>query len=431
VHEQTAERCFAVLSYAKILPVKKQIIPILFVTLLIDMIGIGMLIPITPILFTDPTSPHFILQGYSTQMQFLIAGLVTALYGLVQFLAAPLLGQLSDVYGRKKLLMLGVGVLALSQLCFGLGIEFGSLFLLFVSRIVGGLAAANFSIAQAAIADVTEPKDRAKNFGLIGAAFGIAFIIGPILGGWIAGATGSASSPFWIAGVLGVLNLLFVALFLPETHKVAQVVQHRFHPLQGIKNIYAAFADKDARPVFTTSFLYMCGFAAMTSFFGVLLVNRYGLTEAEVGTFYSVIGGWVVFTQLVVLRFFANHYSERAILRVSLLFVAVAVVVQPFSGSLLVLYALTPLFSIPHGLSIANITSLVSKSAGAGKQGAALGINGSLIAFAQGVIPILVGLVTGWIGITAPFLAGGVFIIGAWLVLFLPKEKKAKVHIGL
>src|SRR5205814_9452572 len=109
--------------------------------------------------------------------QFLIAGLVTALFGIMQFIAAPILGELSDVFGRKKLLILGIGILAFSQLLFAIGIIQKSLIILLISRSVAGLAAANFAIAQAAIADITEPKDRAKNFGLIGCAICIGFIL--------------------------------------------------------------------------------------------------------------------------------------------------------------------------------------------------------------------------------------------------------------
>ena len=144
---------------------KPRVLPILFATLLIDMIGFGMVIPIIPVLFTDPTSPSFLLHGYSQGMQFFLAGVLTALWGVTQFIAAPIAGELSDVFGRKRLLLGGVGVLALSQVLFGVGVEMGSLALLFVSRAIAGVAAGNAAIAQATIADVTSPKDRAKSFG--------------------------------------------------------------------------------------------------------------------------------------------------------------------------------------------------------------------------------------------------------------------------
>src|SRR3989338_10341163 len=196
----------------------KKMLPILFVTLLIDMIGIGMVIPLIPILFTEDTLPSFMLQGYPQGAWYLIAGVVIEISGLMQFLAAPLLGELSDIFGRKRLLTLGVAVLALSQLPFGLGVHISSLAVILVSRLIAGIAGANFSIAQASIADVTEPKDRARNFGLIGAAFGTGFILGPILGGWLAHAF-NAATPFWIAGAMGAANVAFISIFMPETRK--------------------------------------------------------------------------------------------------------------------------------------------------------------------------------------------------------------------
>jgi len=137
----------------------------------------------------------------------------------MQFLGAPILGELSDAYGRKKLLMIGIGALALSQLLFGFAIEIGALWLIFMSRAVGGMAAANFAIAQATIAGVTEPKERAKNFGLVGAAFGVGFIIGPLVSGFAVHFFNSASAPFWFAAMLGLLNVISVSLFMPETRK--------------------------------------------------------------------------------------------------------------------------------------------------------------------------------------------------------------------
>jgi DHA1 family tetracycline resistance protein-like MFS transporter len=397
---------------------RKYVLPILFFTLLLDMIGTGMVFPIIPILFTDPASHSFMLAGYSQGMQYLIAGLVTSLFGIMQFLAAPVLGELSDVYGRKKLLTIGVGVLAISQVIFGFGIMIASVGLVLFARAIAGLAAANFSIAQATIADVTEPQDRAKNFGLMGAAFGVGFILGPVLGGWIAGVTQNAAAPFWFAGVLGIINLVFISIMLPETRKVTQDVIHRFSFLKGIRNLHAAFLDLDARNVYMTILLYMSGFAFMTSFTGVLLVQRFNVSEAAVGTYFGAIGAWMVFTQIVLLRLIAPRFNERAILRVTFLAIAAVLAAYPFLPSILAFYIIMPFIAIPVGFTMANLQSLVSKSVSADKQGAAMGISGSLQAFAQGVVPLVAGIGSGVIGIGAPFIAGSVLVLSAWVVLF-------------
>lgn len=395
---------------------KKSLI-LLFLTLLLDMIGIGMVFPVIPIIFTDPGSSSFLLQGYSESVQYFMAGMVIALFGLMQFLAAPILGELSDVYGRKKLLTLGVGVLALSQLLFGFGIAIKSLTLLFISRAVAGLAGANFSIAQASIADVTEPKDRAKNFGLIGAAFGIGFILGPLLGGSLAGFTGNAASPFWFAAVLGLVNVISVSLFLPETNTERRQ-SHNFHFLKGVHNIQSAWRDRDARPLYLSSFLYLSGFAFYTSFIGVLLVARFGLSENAVGTFFGVSGAWIVATQLFILRIVTKKFSERTLLRISFPLMAGTLFLYPFMPSVFILYAIVPLLAVPNGLSMANMMALISKSVSAKKQGAALGINGSLMALAQGLIPLCAGLFSGLLGVKAPFIIGSLLILMAWLYMF-------------
>jgi DHA1 family tetracycline resistance protein-like MFS transporter len=386
------------------------------------MIGIGMIIPIIPVIFTDPTSPSFLLQGYSVTGQYIIAGAIAAVFGLMQFIGAPILGELSDVYGRKRLLMLGVGGLAFSQMLFGFGIETGSLVLLFVSRILAGLAGANFSIAQAAIADVSAPHERAKNFGLMGAAFGIGFILGPTLGGWIAEIAHDPAAPFWFASILGIANATFIALFLRETHHDRQA-EHHFHIFKGIHNIRAAFRDVDAKPLYVSSFLYGSGFTFFTSFIGILLVSKFAFSEASIGTFFGAVGAWSIFTQLVVLRILSGKYSERTILRWSFLSVGCAIAIYPFLPESAWLYLLMPFFSIPQGLSMANLSALISKGVSPKRQGAALGINSSLMALSQGIIPLAAGFGSGLFGLKLPFIFGSLFVFAAWVNLFIIRKK--------
>lgn len=399
----------------------KNTLIILFLTILLDMVGIGMIIPIIPIIFTDPTSPSFLLHGFSSDMQFIIAGSITALAGIMTFFAAPILGELSDLYGRKKLLALCIGILALSQIFFAFGILLSSLTILFISRVVAGLAGANISIAQAAIADITEPKNRARNFGLIGVAVGIGFIVGPALGGSIASISHSASMPFFVAGLLGIVNLILVTFLLPETHSIPESKLHNITIFKALHNIKTAFTQKEASRVYISSFLYLTGFSFFTSSTGVFLVQKFTITEGGLGTYFGVLGVWIVITQGFILRVITKKYTEKQILKYSLVAVASAVMVMPLIPNLTFMYILLPFIAIPQGLSMANMNALISKSVSPSKQGAAMGINASLSALAQGLVPALAGLISALLGISFPYVIAGVCMLFAWQNLFLKK----------
>jgi len=414
-----------------IIIMQKRLLFVLFGTLLIDMIGFGMVFPIIPILFTDSSSPSFLLGGYSPRVQFFMAGAITALWGLMQFIAAPILGELSDIYGRKKLLLFGVGILALSQSLFGLGIGIASIALLFVARALAGIAAGNLGIAQASIADVTEPKDRAKNFGLIGAALGVGLILGPLLSGWLVQASHNPSLPFFVAGGLGVLNVLFLARFLPETNRQPKAT-HTFTLTTGVRNIRSAITDQETRRIYLTSFLYLFGISMFTSFYGIFLVQQFSFSEAQVGTSFAAVGTCVVFTQLVILRVLAKRFSEQTLLRYTLLLVSGTIGLSALMPNAPLFLAFIPLIAVPHALSLSNLPALVSRSVSADKQGAALGINASLVALANGLAPIAMGVGSGLLGMYMPFLTAAFLILSAWFALFFPmnslRAKEQKIY---
>ncbi len=399
---------------------EKKILTVLFVTLLLDIIGVGILIPVIPALFTDATSASFMLSGYSEAWQYFIAGLMTALFGVMQFLAAPLLGDLSDTYGRKKLLTLGVGVLAVAQLIFSAGIALASLPLLFISRLVAGVAGANFSIVQATIADITEPKNRARNFGLIGAAFGIGFILGPLIGGYIVSLTGNPALPFLFAGFLGVVNLVFISLLLPETHHV-RTVGTKFSLLKAFKNIKTAYLDVDTRPLYTVSFLQMLGFGVYTSFSAVFLSYRYNFSEADTGTYFAVVGVCIVLAQLFVVRWAGARYSEKTLIRFALPLLAFTLLAQTLIFNVWLLYIIIPFTAAAMSLITTNLPALISKGVSAGRQGAALGINGSLQALSQGIAPLLASGAAAALGVPVIFILAGLLVLGAYLAF--PKSK--------
>ncbi len=396
---------------------QKKILSVLFVTLLLDMIGIGMLIPIIPSLFTDPSSHTFILRGYSVSAQYIVAGLMTALFGFMQFLMAPVLGEFSDIYGRKKLLTLGVGMLAIAQLLFATGVAFGSLIVLFVSRAIAGIAGSNFSIAQAAIADVTRPEERARNFGLIGAAFGLGFILGPLLGGILAGASGNPAVPFIFAGVLGVVNVLLVTFFFTETHH-NRAPKGSITMLRAIHNIQMAYRDRDVRPLYFAGFFAMLGFGFFTAFISIYLAKRFGFSETHTGIYFGVVGVWIVFAQAVVVRLLSSRYSDQARLFYALPILAITIATQPFIPHEAILYAIMPLMTASFALVSTSIPALVSKGVSMERQGAALGINGSLQALSQAIAPLIAGVLSGVLGLTAAFIIGGICVFISFSIVY-------------
>jgi DHA1 family tetracycline resistance protein-like MFS transporter len=396
---------------------ERKTLPLLFSTLVLDMIGVGMIIPIIPILFTDPTSSSFLLSAYKQEYWYFLAGLATALFGVVQFFASPVLGELSDVYGRKKLLFIGVTVLAISQCVFAIGIVMKSLALIFISRLIGGLAAANFSIAQATIADISTEASRAKNFGLIGAAFGIGFIVGPALSGYVAHIFGSPAAPFWLAGILGAINMISVYFFLPETHKENRSIAKKFTPWKAIHNIRQAITDKEVSKLYKINFLYYTGFTFFTTFSGLYLVQKYSLNEAGLGTYFALSGVCIVITQIGILRIVSKRATPFQVLKISILSVAIAASLTPYMPTLFWQYILIPFIAVPQGLTMANLGALLSSKTRKEKQGVALGINGSLSALSQGIVPLLGGVAGGYLGASSPFLAGGACTLFAWYSL--------------
>jgi MFS family permease len=410
-------------STANSLILQRRVLPVLFATLLIDMVGFGMVFPIIPILFTDPASPSFLLQGYSTEMRFLLAGAITAVWGIAQFFAAPILGELSDVHGRKKLLLFGVGVVGVSQLIFGLGISVASVMMLFLARAIAGIAAGNVGIAQAAIADITEPKDRAKNFGLIGASLGLGLIIGPLISGWLSGAFENAALPFFVGGILGILNVALVFFLLPETNTQPKAASS-FTLGKSIRNIRAAFSDADARRPYLSSFLYSSGLYTFTTAFGIFLVQRFGFSESQTGTAFAAVGTCTAFTQIVILRVLTKRYSEIVMLKYSLPMVAGFTALSAFMPNMALFLAFIPLISVPHAISQASIPALISRSVSPERQGTALGINASLLALAFTLGPLLMGLASGIVSLHAAFVIGAILMLSAWSVLYLDLSQR-------
>lgn len=412
----------------------RNALAIVFFTVFVDMLSFGILIPIIPLLLTNPHSQYYMLPtGLSISQGYIMLGLLTASFPLMQFFATPILGQISDKFGRRDILLISLIGTSVSYALFGVGIVLRNIPLLFASRMLDGITGGNIAVAQAAIADISDEKSRVKNFGLLGAAFGLGFIVGPFIGGKLSDPSiiswFDAATPFWFATALAVLNVLSVALIFPETHKTpdrARVI--RWH--QSIHNIIHAFFSEHMRLLFTVSFLYMGGFTFFTTFFSVYLINKFNFNQGDIGSFFAYIGVLSAFTQIVIVRRVSTRFGEQTVLRFSFFGIAIGLFLYSLVGAPWHLYFVAPVLSVSSGLTMANLIATISKSADAEIQGEVLGINMSVQALAQSIPPMLSGVIAAYISPAAPLTISFLVMTCAGIVFlyYAKSHPRSRLH---
>lgn len=255
---------------------KLSMLPI-FLTVLIDMIGTTILIPVLAPLFLSPSALFTPETSFATRT--FLLGLAGASFPFAQFFGAPILGALSDKYGRKPILLLSLTGTLFARLLFAFGIIFHSLPLIIISPIIDGFTGGNISIAMSAIADISDPKQKAKNFGLIGMSFGIGFVLGPFLGGVLTNAKilplFSFATPYFFTVALTLFNIILMSFNFKET--LSKKVASHVSLLTGVRNFKKAFSTPNIRTMFTVVFLLNFGF--MFFILNPLLAVFQGLTQ--------------------------------------------------------------------------------------------------------------------------------------------------------
>ena len=407
---------------------KKSSISTIFFTVFLDLLGLGIIIPILPALLLDPV--HGILPiTYSFSTRTLIYGFLIASYPLAQFFGAPILGSLADQKGRKKLLLLSLIGTVAGYAIFIIGILTSNLYLLFIGRIVDGFTGGNISIAQSAIADVSTKETKSRNFGLIGMAFGLGFIIGPYIGGKLSDTTivswFTYATPFYLAIMLATINVILVILNFPETLVTKRAVN--VNVFTGFSNIKKAFTLKDLRIMFLVVFLLTVGFNFFTQFFQVFLYGKFKFTQSQVGDFFAYMGLWIAIAQGAIMRPLSKKFKPEKIISYSIVLLAISFPFLLLPSERNWLYLIVPFIAIFQGLTQPNATAIISNLAQSDQQGEILGINQSISALAQAVPPIIAGFVTA-VNINLPtwFAAGATLL--AWLIFkfFFKQNKIAK-----
>ena len=386
----------------------------IFLTVFLDVVGIGIAAPtITPLLLRPDSG---LLAGtYSLDERTILLGYLLASFSVAGFFGGPLLGALSDRYGRKPLLIFSLLLTLSGYLIFALGIQTRNLPLLFLSRVVYGIGGGNIAIIQSAIADVSDTASRTKNFGLIGVAFGLGFVVGPTLGGELSNPETVSwfnfATPFYAAALLAVLNIMMVLFAFRET--LATPIRRPVTPFTGLRNLAEAFTIRRLRLLFGGVFFYALGFSFYSQFFSVYLLRRFDFDQVRIGRYFGFVGLCIVIMQGLVVRRLSSVYTPQQILRVSVLGLAVVLWCFLLPQQAWQLFLVAPVLSFFQGLTSPNATSLVSASATADEQGKMMGINQSVMSAAFATPPIIAGYIE-TINLSLPLIVAGLMALLGW-----------------
>ena len=409
-------------------------LPIVLFTVFLDVLGVGILIPVLPQLIFRIFMPA----GFTQNESFILLGWLTAIFPLMQFFATPILGQLSDRFGRRRVLALSLLGTALGYFLFAVAVILKNIPLLFIARALDGITGGNISVARAVVADVTPKEHRTRNFGFIGAVFGIGFVLGPYLGARLATPGVSffglfntpswfdAATPFWFTGILSLINVMLLLARLPETHKhINSKLKLVWN--QSLQNIKNAAMSPGLRVVFAGNFFYWGGFTFFTTFFQILLIQKLGFKPNNVGDFFAYIGICIAISQTILVPLTAK-FKNSTILRISYFGTGMALFMQLLPHNTTQLLLVAPFIAIFNGLTMANSTALVSTSVGPEIQGEVLGIDSSVQALAQAVPAIISGYIA-TLGINMPVIVGGsVVIVGGIIFNVFYKQPKETLH---
>ena len=397
----------------------------LFFIIFIDTLGIGILIPIVPQILGDPTSAYYLLSPEQKDLGFFLLGLLVASYPVEVFFAAPILGALSDKYGRKPILVVSILGTSISYFVFAYAIFTQNIPLLFLSRIFDGITGGNISVAQAAIADLTSRENRTRNYGMMGSVFGLGFIFGPFLGGVLSSpavhSSFDVSTPFIFSGILALCSAVFLTFFFKESI-IEKARERKINLLASFYNIAKANKFSSLRFLFVVSLLFSLGITFYTSFFNVYLTNKFGFSAADIGAFFAYVGVCIIFTQLFIVGAIAKRFSEIEILGPAYLASGIMIAAFLVPNIAWQVILIVPIAAIPHGLQHANFISLLTKKADPDMLGEVLGVQSSISSIGQALPPIFAGSLAAIFAPGMPIFISALFIISAGII-FIKKVK--------
>ena len=389
----------------------------IFIIVFIDLLGFGLILPLLP----------FYADQYGATP--LVVGLLTAIYAAAQLVGAPFLGRLSDRFGRRPILLISIFGTFLGFLLFGIAEPLGEvispglsipintliLSILFISRALDGFTGGNISVAQAYITDITSEENRARGLGLVGAAFGLGFVFGPAMGGFLSGF--SFAAPAYAAAGLSAINLLMVLLWLPESLSKEQrdEVIKKDQPKLSIKALWQALQKPRVGPLLSIVFFYGMAFTLFTTIFSLFAQYRLGLNARQTGYVLAYIGLLIALVQGVGVGVITKRFSERWIIFISTIIFGITLAVWAFTPSLTFLLIIMLPLALTSGVLNTLLRSELTKAVQKDEVGGTLGLSASFESLTRVIAPGLGGFLLGSIGTWAPGVTGAIIMVGVMI----------------
>jgi len=388
----------------------RSALTLIFTAVFIDLLGFGILIPILPTFATKE------LHVDETAI-----GIAIAVYSFVQFFFNSFLGELSDKHGRKPIIVICLFLNAVGYIIFAFT---NTYFVLIVSRIVGGIGGSSIGVAQAYISDITTKEDRSKGMGMIGAAFGLGFVFGPLIGGLLSKfgyeVTGFASAGF------SFLAFIVTIFLLPESNIHREEAQKRKRKLFDISAVKNIFKKKDLGLLVILFFILTFSVANIYGTFALLGYEVYHFTDLQNGYMLGIVGIASAIVQGGLIRVVAKYVKETRLVAAGSFLMMIGLGLLPFGGNFAGLALIVIVMALGMGFLQPTLLSLISEIISDKEQGAILGINQSFSAFARVLGPLWGGFAFEYFGYPFPFLTGAFFtlIIVLLAVFYLPKAIK-------
>ena len=376
---------------------------------MVNALGYGIIIPI---LYTY--SHQYGLTDFEN-------GLLFALFSVCQFISTPIIGRLSDRFGRKPLLIISVAGTAGS---FFLTAIAPSAIWLFVARAIDGITAGNIPVLSAIISDTMAPKDRAKGFGIIGASFGFGFIFGPAISALTVGY--GTGIPFVISGTLALVAAIITAIKLPETNTHRNEVSQ--HKLFDLKKMILALTDVNIGTLLLITLIYSLSFSMFTYVFQPFSFKVLGLGPREIAMIFTLFGVTGLISQLVLVQRVIKKFSAKKTYPMAIGLVALAFVIMAASNALPLFLVASILLSLSNGVVNPLTQSIIANETDAKSQGVIMGLQTSYMSIGQIFGPIIGGLLASY-NIHLPFLGGGAVVLICFWLSFRVFHKERLVEV--